>query len=275
MSMAGEFPYRPLTYYMNARQPKRISPFGTTGFYTRAGVQAALFAEYDVESVPDEIDQWLPEYDRDKLLQQPTPFHWCWDQMELKPWVCSRHSQAGIQAVYNLARENTIDAETVTSVTLELSGMYLIPHQFEPAPDSFLQATLSTQWAAAMVLQGLPAGPKWLTAERLADPFSRRLAARVQIVEDPESTRAYKELRWFDIRGGATIVAGGKNYHRTYTIAETWGSPGADMPEAMEREKFLETTVLSMGRDKALALLQAVRRIDEMADVNELAALMI
>lgn len=275
MSMAGEFPYRPLAYYMNARQPKRISPFGMTGFSTRAGVQAALYAEYDVESVADEIDQWLPEYDREKLLQQPTPFHWCWDQMELKPWVCSRHSQAGIQAVHDLVRENAIDARTVAGVTLALSGMYLIPHQFEPAPDTFLEATLSTQWAVAMVLQGVPAGPQWLTRERLADPFSRQLAARVQIVEDPESTRAYKELRWFDIRGGATIAAGGKTYRRTCTIAETWGSPGVDMTEAMEREKFLESTALSMSRDKALALLEAARRIDGMADVNALVPLMI
>jgi 2-methylcitrate dehydratase PrpD len=273
MSMACEFPYRALAYHLAPRTPKRITPLGSTGFATRAGVQASLWAEHRVESVADEIDQWLPEYDQSVLLQQPTPYHWVDGQMELKPWVCSRHSQAAIQAAVDLVREHTIDAQSVTAVKLKLSGMYLIPHQFDPAPDNFLQASLSTQWAIAMVLQRIPAGPKWLVSERLSDPFSRQLAALVEIVEDPESTRAYKELRWFDIVGVAEIVAGGKTYQRKYTIAETYGSPGMDMTERMVEEKFLESTSLSMSRTKAQRLLAAARRIDETNDINELAAL--
>jgi 2-methylcitrate dehydratase PrpD len=274
MSFAAEFPYRPLAYYLAAKVPKRITPFGTTGFYARAGVQAALWAEHDVDGVRDEIDLWMADYDRAILLQQPTPYHWVDGQMELKPWVCSRHSQAGIQAVADLVREHALDWRTVTAVKLRLSGMYVIPHQYEPAPDSYMQATLSTQWAVAMVLQRIPPGPKWVSAERLADPFSRDLARRVEIEEEPEWTRAYKELRWFDIGGGAEIAAGGRTYRRSYTIAETLGSPGVDMPDAMVEAKFLECTSLSMSRDRALALLATARRIAELADVNELAALM-
>ncbi len=273
MSMAAEMPYRALAY-LGPKTPKRVSPFGTTGFATRAGIQAALWAEHGVESVADEIDQWLPDYDRAALLQQPTPYHWVDGIMELKPWVCSRHSQAAIQAAVDLVREHAIDPRAVTAVKLRLSSMYLIPHQFEPAPETFLQATLSTQWAIAMVLQGLPAGPQWLSSERLADPFSRRLAALVEIVEDPESTRAYKELRWLDIRGAAEIRAGGQSYSRDYSIAETYGSPGADMTEDMVEAKFLEATSLSMDRSRARRLLDAARGIDDMSDINELAALL-
>lgn len=271
ISMAAEMPYRALAY-LGPKTPKRVSPFGTTGFATRAGIQAALWAEHGVESVADEIDQWLPDYDRAALLQQPTPYHWVDGIMELKPWVCSRHSQAAIQAAEVLVREHAIDPKAVSSVRLRLSSMYLIPHQFEPAPDTMLQATLSTQWAIAMVLQGIPAGPKWLSAERLADPFSRQLAARVEIVEDPESTRAYKELRWLDIRGAAEITAGGRTYTRDYSIGETYGSPGADMTEAMVESKFMEATALSLDEARARRLLDAVRRFDEFGDINELAA---
>ena len=273
MSMAAEFPYRALAY-LGPKTPKRVSPFGTTGFATRAGVQAALWAEHRVESVANEIDQWLPEYDGAQLLQQPTPFHWVDGQMELKPWVCSRHSQAAIQAAVDLVREHAIDPRAVTAVKLRLSSMYRIPHQFEPSPETFLQATLSTQWAIAMVLQRLPAGPKWLSAERLADPFSQRLAALVEIVEDPESTRAYKELRWLDIRGAAEITAYGKTYARDYSIGETYGSPGMDMTEEMVESKFLEATSLSMAGRRAHKLLDAARRIEEFPDINDLSSLL-
>ena len=273
MSMAAEFPYRALAY-LGPKTPKRVSPFGTTGFATRAGIQAALWAEHGVESVEDEIDQWLPDYDRATLLQQPTPYHWVDGIMELKPWVCSRHSQAAIQAAADLVREHSIDPRAVTAIRLRLSSMYIIPHQFEPAPDTFLQATLSTQWAIAMVLQRLPAGPQWLSAERLADPFSRRLSAMVEIVEDKESTRAYKELRWLDIRGAAEITVNGQTYARDYSIAETYGSPGIDMTEEMVESKFLEATSLTMDKPRARRVLEAARRIDEYRDINEFAALL-
>ncbi|MBM3503596.1 MAG: MmgE/PrpD family protein [Alphaproteobacteria bacterium] len=274
ISLAAELPYRPLVYFLAAKVPKRITPFGSTGFCTRAGVQAALWAEHGVESVPDEVDQWMAGYDRAILLQQPTPYHWVDGQMELKPWVCSRHSQAGIQSVVDLVREHAIDPRSVTAVKLRLSGMYVIPHQFEPSPDTYMQATLSTQWAVAMVLQRIPPGPRWVNAERLADPFSRELARRVAIEEDPAWTRAYKELRWFEIGGAAEIVAGGKTFRRGYTIAETYGSPGVDMTDAMVEEKFLECTSLSMSAERARKLLAGTRRIAEFADINELVALM-
>ena len=274
MSLACEFPYRALSYYLAPRTPKRISPLGSTSFATRAGVQASLWAEHGVESVADEIDQWLPEYDETVLLQKPTPYHWVDGQMELKPWVCSRHSQAAIQAAADLVREHAIDPRSVTAVKLKLSGMYLIPHQFERSPDTFLQASLSTQWAISMVLQRLPAGPKWLSSERLADPFSRRLAALVEIVEDPESTRAYKELRWLDIRGAAEITAGGQTYSHDYSIAETYGSPGMDMTEEMVESKFLEATSLSMDGRRARKLLDAARRFEDFLDINDLSSLL-
>ena len=83
--------------------------------------------------------------------------------------------------------------------------------------------------------------------ERLADPLSRRLAAAVEIIEDPESSRAYKEFRRSDIRGTAQIDAGSRTYQAACTMGETFGGPGMAMPEAMVEEKFLEATSLSLS----------------------------
>ena len=273
LSLAWEFPYR-AHVYTNEREPKRISPFGIGNlFHARAGVQAAMMARFAFESVSDEIDRSRDEYDVSVLTQTPTPFHYLAGEMELKPWICSRHSQGAMQALTDLVEENGIDAHDVTGLRLRLSFMYLRPHQHEPAPDTYWQAIYSTQWAAAMVLQRIPAGPQWVTPERLADPFSRHLAGLVEIIEDEESSAAFRDLRWLDIRGAAEVDSNGRTYQATRTMRETYGSPGADMPQAMADQKFFETTALCLDRQRAERLLGALKGIDSAADINDTAAL--
>ncbi len=256
---------------------KRITPFAslTPLFHARTGIQAALMAGFGYESVPNEIDQHRADYDVSVLTRRPTPYHWVDREMELKPWICSRHSQAGMQAVYDLTREHKIDPRKITKIRLHLSNMYTRPWQWEPSPDTYWEAIYSSQWAAAMIVQGIPAGPKWVSAEQLADPFSRRLARAVEVIEDPEASRAYWELRWMEIRGSAEVEADGRVYSsKTLTMRDAYGSPGMDMPEEMVESKFMESTSLSLGVDRARRLLDALRRIEEANDINDLAALL-
>lgn len=239
MSLAWEFPHRARQGGASRTSPtrfvrKRISPFGTPGslatplFHARFGVQSAIMAGFGFESVPDEIDQALDDYDVEQLTQCPIPYHYV-DQMELKPWACVRPGQCGIQALSNLVRDNKIDANAVTAVRLHLPHLTTIPHQFEPSPDNYWEAIYSLQWAAAMVLQGVPAGPKWVTEERLADPLSRRLAAAVGIIEDPESSRAYAEFRRSDIRGTAESDVGGQTHRAACNYArDLWRARHGD-----------------------------------------------
>ncbi|MBM3503585.1 MAG: MmgE/PrpD family protein [Alphaproteobacteria bacterium] len=256
---------------------KRVTPFAslTPLAHARTGVQAAIMAGYGCDSLSDQIDTQRANYDLAQLLRQPAPWHWVDGEMELKPWVCSRHSQAGMQAVHDLRQQHRIDPKAITAMRLRLSNMYTRPWQWEPAPDTYWEAIYSSQWAAAMIVQGIPAGPQWVSAERLADPFSRKLAAAVEVIEDQESSKAYWELRWMDIRGQAEIDAGGRTYiSPILTMRDAWGSPGKDMPDAVVAEKFFECTALSMPRPRAERLYSAANRLEKMADVNELAALM-
>ena len=278
LSLAWEFP--PRTHMASFEfKFKRVSPLamlsalGAPLFGARGGVQAAVMTGLGFESVPDEIDLHISGYDLAVLCEPPTPFHHVSGEMELKPWVCSRPCSCAMQGIANLIREHAIDAPDVTAIRLRLSGIYLRHWLNDPAPDTYWEAIYSTQWAAAMVLQGIPAGPKWVTEERLADPFSRRLAAMVEITEDPDSTRAYFELRWQDIRGSVEIEAGGETHRASYTMGETLGSPRTNMPEAMVEEKFMEATSLSLSPEKGHGLLEALRRIEEVSDINDVAAL--
>ncbi|MBM3504876.1 MAG: MmgE/PrpD family protein, partial [Alphaproteobacteria bacterium] len=272
---------------------KRMSPFAQAAgiavplVNARMGVQAAVMAGHGFESAPDEIDEHRNDYDVPVLVGQPTPYHWVEEEMELKPWVSSAHGQAANQAVAELMGEHSLDPRSITGVRLYLSNMYTRPWQDEPAPDNYWEAIYSTQWGTAMIILGIPAGPKWASKERIADPLSRRLSAMVKIIEDPEATRAYwgKEgeslarargsrdgVNWFDIAGTAEIDSGGQTYRKRLTMRETYGRPGKQMTEAMVRKKFLESTSLSLTRERALSLYRALQEIDHVPDINDLAA---
>ena len=280
LSLAWEIP--PRTHQAGGAEFlfKRISPLalssgvGAPLFGARNGIQAAVMAGLGFESVPAEIDHHMKGYDLDILAGEPTPFHHVDGQMELKPWVCSRHCQCGIQALANLVRDRRIDADTVTGLRLHLSNMYQRAWLNEPSPETYWEAIYSTQWAAAMVLQGIPAGPKWVTADRLADPLSRRLAAMVQITEDPVASQAYWDLDWLAIRGTAEVDVAGQTHKAMCTMRETWGSPGMDMPDAMVEEKFVECTSVRRPSAPPLQLLQALRRVDTIDNINDVAALL-
>lgn len=277
MSLAMEFPLRPHAFPLEAKAPtpKRISPLGMQPFFhARAGVQAAVMIKHDFESVRDEIDNIMGDYDIAALTSPTTPWGIITEHMELKSWVASRGAQCAMQSLDELVKQHRIDPQAIKAIRLKLSKMYLRPHQWEPAPDNYWQAIYSTQWAASMVLQQVPPGPQWVTAERLADPFSRQLAAMVEITEDEESTRAYVELRRLDCRGTAEIDVGGQTHAASQTNRNTWGAGSRPMTDAMVADKFLEATSLSMEPSRARNLLAALQNIEQISDVNAVAALL-
>ena len=295
LSLAWEFP--PRKHQTNdGYGTKRLSPFGSASgiamplFNARMGVQAATMAGFGFESAPDEIDQHLAEYDVPVLVDPVTPYHWVDGEMELKPWISPRHGQCGMQAIANLVRDHAIDPKTVTTVRLHLLNFPNPQWTDDPAPNTYLEAIYSTQWAASMILQRIPAGPKWVAAERLADPLSRHLAGLVSITvgskdkseewavgKDNESfaqARAKKNVvDWYDVWGEAEIDAGGRTFRTRCTMRETYGSPTRPMTEAMVEEKFVECASLTHAPEQARRLLEALRQIEDASDINDVANL--
>ncbi len=276
MSLAWESPFRNHSFPIFAPPPtaKRISPIGMQMLYhARAGVQAATMIRVGFPALKDEVDRVVAaEYDAG-VLTGLAPWAGVNDQMEMKPWVSSRHCQAALQAITEMQAEKPIDATKVTAVRLQLSAMYIRPHQWEPAPNTFFEAIYSTQWAVSMLLQQLPPGPQWVTDQRLADPFSRALAAKVTITEDVASTEAYGALRPHDVNGIVEIdVDGETRKHRT-TMGQVFGSGHKPLTWAMLEAKFMQATSMNLTQEKAKGLWVKLRDFERVGKVSELVAL--
>jgi len=275
LSLAWEMPHRaapgdtPVTFI-----PGRISPLGTPGqlatpfYHARFGVQAALMVLHGFESVRDEIDAHGDDYDRAKLLGGLN-----FDdvvQMELKPWPCVRPGQCAIQALAELVQEHQIDPETIQKVRLSVPRLATIPHQNEPSPTTFWEAVYSLQWAATMVLRRVPPGPKWFAANQIDAAQNQALVAKIELAEDPDSSRAYVAQRRHEIIGTAEVKTASATVSRRCSLGETNGGPGAPMSAEMTESKFLEATSMSLPADNARQLLERLRRVDDVTDVNHL-----
>lgn len=282
ISLAWELPHRarpvrtgeqPASFFRR----KRISPLGTPGalasplFHARAGIQAAVMVQHGFASVADEIDEYAWDYDTAALTRQPVPFDLV-RHMELKPWPCVRPGQCAIQALDSLVRDHGLAPDTVTAVTLRVPGVATVPHQCEPEPETYWEAVYSLQWAAAMVLQSVPPGPQWFTPERRADPLSRRLAAGVALVEDPESTAAYAAFRRQAVMGTAEVHAAGRIFAARRSLGDTFGGAASPMTDTMVEDKFMAATSLSLPAARGRDLLARLRGIDDVRDICDLAA---
>ena len=275
LSLAWEMPHRAASGETATRFiPGRISPLGTPGqlatplYHARFGVQAALMVLHGFESVRDEIDAHRDDYDCAKLLSGLN-----FDdvaQMELKPWPCVRPGQCAIQALAELVEEHQIDPEMIQNVRLSVPRLAMIPHQNEPSPTTFWEAVYSLQWAATMVIRRVPPGPKWFAADQIDAARNQALVAKIELAEDPDSSRAYATLRRHEIIGTAVVKTASATVSRRCSLGETNGGPGAPMSAEMIESKFLEATSLSVTADHAHHLLERLRRVDDVTDVNQL-----
>jgi len=121
-----------------------------------------------------------------------------------------------------------------------------------------------------MVLRRVPPGPKWFAANQIDAAQNQALVAKIELAEDPDSSRAYVAQRRHEIIGTAEVKTASATVSRRCSLGETNGGPGAPMSAEMTESKFLEATSMSLPADNARQLLERLRRVDDVTDVNHL-----
>lgn len=251
-------------------RPKRVSRLGIGNLWIgRLGVQAALLARHGYGGLPDELDFQGDEYDLDRLAS-PTGFVHTANELELKPYPASRGCNGALHLVGRMVRREAIEVDEIERITALLPSIYLDAHQFEPDPENHWEAIYSVQWGVAMQAMRVPPGREWFTPERLADEAARRLCGRVEVVEDPEATRARNEKRRGEMANTVEIHARGQVFRDSILMRDVPGSSGTPMTEAVFEGKFLSLVQPALGAERATDLYAALSDIDCLADVRSL-----
>lgn len=270
LSMAWEFPMRQ-RLYLKPKTPKRVSAFPMGHLFTaRGGIQAALMARHGYPNLVDEIDELGDEYDLDALTRRSPGYESITRGLFLKPYVASHLCHMVLQTVSELVEAHDVAPAEITRIEVGLPHIYTIPHQSDPSPDTFWESIYSAQWAISMVAHRVPPGPAWCTSERLADPSSRALAARVRIVEHPEATAALARKDFLAVDGWVRLETAGRVLTAAKSMAHTYGSPATPMTQAMLREKFFRVSEPTLGHSRTEAAWDRLNQVDEVGDVREL-----
>ena len=107
-------------------------------------------------------------------------------------------------------------------------------------------------------------------ADQIDAARNQGLVAKIELVEDPDSSRAYAAQRRHEIIGTAEVKTASATVSRRRSLGETKGGPSAPMSAEMTESKFLEATSLSLTVDNARQLLERLRRVEEVTDVSQL-----
>lgn len=271
IGLSWDFPTSPL---LLTRAPivKRVSRLGIGNLWVcRNGVQAGLMALNGYEGLADELDQQSEDYDLTILAHSRTPFAYTASEIEMKPFPASRGCQGALLLCRRIVEREGIAAEDIDRIIVRLPNIYLIPHQYNPDPTSYWEAIYSTQWGVTMSALGIEPGPEWFTDERLRDKSARTLLGKVEIIEDPESTRARNEKRRADMANTIQIHVGSQVFSERILMRDVWGNSATPMPDDVFTGKFLSLAGRSLGPPGARELLGLLDKIEDVADVNDIA----
>lgn len=176
--------------------------------------------------------------------------------MTFKNHGCCGHIFAALDAVDALRREHGFRAEDVVAVSV---GSYRATREVCDRPHAVTEqdCRFSTQYTVATLLRCGAVRLAAFAPERLADPATRALMARVSVHVDPACAAA------FPVQRSARVeirLADGRVVARYQATRR--GDPDAPLSDADLSAKFLELTEAAVGSAEARALLDALWRGD-------------
>jgi 2-methylcitrate dehydratase PrpD len=189
----------------------------------------------------------------------------------LKPYPCGAPLQRAIDAILALRARHAIDPDGVREIRVGVSYLFA-GVLIRTAPETGLEGKPSLEFCAAVAMLDGRLGLDAFTDERVRDPRTRALMARVATYVDPALERGAPAVAT-DPMGDRTTVTialtDGRVLSETVRFAR--GSPENPMSRAELVAKYDECAALSVGAARATRALALLESLD---DVPSVAALM-
>ncbi len=208
-------------------------------------------------------------YDPNAILHKlGNPWTFVSPGVSIKPFPSGSLTHPGMTELLRLIKLNKISADRVESVDVGTNRNMpsaLIHHR----PTTGLQAKFSMEFCMAVLLLYGKAGLNQFTDEVVNRPEVQEMIRRVQFGVNPEAERAgYNKMTTIidvHLRDGRTI-SGRADFAK--------GSPANPMTFDEVAEKFQDTAAYSKWpQAKAKAIIDTVRRLEDVPDVRALTAL--
>jgi 2-methylcitrate dehydratase PrpD len=116
---------------------------------------------------------------------------WHLETLSVKPYACCGSTHAYIDAALELRRRAGDTWDPATPVRVGLSKVVDVQCGFDYVPSTALNAQMSLRYALAAALTDGEVLPRQFSDERLRDPALTALAAKLELVPDPELDKLY------------------------------------------------------------------------------------
>lgn len=113
------------------------------------------------------------------------------DAISVKPYSCCGSTHAYIDAALELRRRLGNAWDPTRPVRVGMSKVVDVQCGFDYVPSTALNAQMSLRYILAVALQDGKVLPQQFSAEKLQDPASCALAAKLELVDDPELDKLY------------------------------------------------------------------------------------
>ncbi|HEY0394819.1 MAG TPA: MmgE/PrpD family protein [Candidatus Elarobacter sp.] len=191
------------------------------------------------------------------------------DRTAFKPYPCCRYMHAAIDQLVAIVREHGLKPAAVQRVRVSLpaAGMRLCAHpeSQKRRPASVVDAQFSMYYAAAAALAW--GGVRWEDFGRRDAPELAALIDRIVVDEDPRVEALVPAM--------AALVEVDAGPVRERRLARSpRGEPETPLGWDELIEKFTSLAGGAYGRERCGAVVDTVRRLEELDDVRELTALL-
>ena len=181
--------------------------------------------------------------------------------------ACCLYNHPALDAVQSLLQQEAFDAAQVERVQVDAPPIAQL--MTDPAPGNMLAAKFSIPYAVAAAICYGNAGVTAFLPERVSNPDVRRLAQRVAIASDAEMS-----LRRYDYP--AARVAIHLKDRRVLEASVTGQRGDFSNPASREqlRGKFELLSRETLGEGRMQQVMETVSRLDELANIADLTALL-
>lgn len=193
------------------------------------------------------------------------------NETSFKPFPSCRFTHGSIEAILILKSKHNLRVEEVEKLILRGFDVTVSGNN-KPSPQTGLQAILSHQYniATALVRGTVSVDDFWLP-EKLNDERVRKLMKRIEVVEDSDFTKLFKEKHMYPIKLEIVMKSGKTLTQRIDYLPGSPERPISDL-ELTNKFKGLASSVLS--KPKLEELMNSIMRLEEVGDVRELAELL-
>ena len=190
--------------------------------------------------------------------------------LSIKIHACCSYTHRAIDGVLRLRAQHRIEPGEIAAIRLSLVEAHraILPFDVARTP---AEALFSAPCTVALALIGGAVTPADFTAAAIAEPATRALAAKVT-VETRKPLRPGINMDPDDPDPVAITLTGGSTL--TTAVAAAKGAPSDPLTPDEVLAKFHRCAAASVDTARAAAIADACARLDRLADVRELTALL-